>query len=320
MANKILVFIEQRSNELKKSSIEAVKAGSEFASELGAEIEAVVIGGEISDFNKIANYGITKVTHIKNSDLNLYTSSGYSQVLADYANESGADLLLFANSAMGRDLAPRVAAKIDAGIAVDCVGFSFENGDVIATRPVYAGKALTDVKINAAKQIFTIRPNTYNLGEATDATAEVTVKEVDSVPTSAKVVELKKTSDKLDVAEASIIVSGGRGMGGPENYSMLEELAGLLGGAVGASRAAVDAGWRPHGDQVGQTGKTVSPNLYIACGISGAIQHMAGMRTSKFIVAINKDPEAPIFTIADYGITGDLFEVVPALIDEIKKG
>jgi len=320
MANKILVFIEQRNNELKKSSIEAVKAGSVFASELEADIEAVVIGGEISDFDKIANYGVTKVTHIKNTDLNLYTSSGYSEVMADYANESGADLLLFANSSMGRDLAPRVAAKLDAGIAVDCVGFTFENGDVIATRPVYAGKALTDVKINAAKKIFTIRPNTYNLSEPTDASAEVTVKEVDSVNTSVKVVELKKTSDKLDVAEASIIVSGGRGKGGPENYPMLEELAGMLGGAVGASRAAVDAGWRPHSDQVGQTGKTVSPNLYIACGISGAIQHMAGMRTSKFIVAINKDAEAPIFTIADYGITGDLFEVVPALIDELKKG
>ncbi len=320
MANKILVFVEQRNNEIKKSSLETVKAGAEFAKELNAEVEAVVVGGDIADFNSIAKYGVPKVTHIKNQDLNVYTSSGYAQVLSDFANETGADLLLFANSAMGRDLSPRVAVKVDAGIVADCVGFTFENGEVIATHPVYAGKALTDVKINSPKKIFTIRPNTFNLGDAADATAEVSVKEVDNVNTSVKVVDITRASDKLDVAEASIIVSGGRGMGGPENYAMLEELAGLLGGAVGASRAAVDAGWRPHSDQVGQTGKTVSPNLYIACGISGAIQHMAGMRTSKYIVAINKDPEAPIFTIADYGITGDLFEVVPALIEEIKKG
>ncbi len=320
MANKILVFVEQRNNELKKSSLETVKAGAEFAKELNAEAEAVVVGGEITDFNPIAQYGIKKVTHLKNEALNVYTSSGYSQSLSDFANEIDADLLLFANSAMGRDLSPRVAVKIDAGIVSDCVGFNFENGEVIATHPVYAGKALTDVKINSPKKIFTIRPNTFNLGAPEDAAAEVTVKEVENVDTSAKVVDITRASDKLDVAEASIIVSGGRGMGGPENYAMLEELAGLLGGAVGASRAAVDAGWRPHSDQVGQTGKTVSPNLYIACGISGAIQHMAGMRTSKYIVAINKDAEAPIFTIADYGITGDLFEVVPALIEEIKKG
>ena len=194
-----------------------------------------------------------------------------------------------------------------------------KDGELIATRPVYAGKALIDVKVNGDKKIFTIRPNTFTLGEGSDATAEVTVKEVSDVNLSVKVTELKQSSGKLDVAEASIIVSGGRGMGGPENYAMLEELADLLGGAVGASRAAVDAGWRPHSDQVGQTGKTVSPNLYIAVGISGAIQHLAGMRTSKYIVAINKDPEAPIFQIADYGITGDLFEVVPALIEEVKK-
>ncbi len=320
MAKKILVFVEQRNNELKKSSLEAVVAGTQFAENLGLDLHAVVIGGNINDFNSIAKYGIKDVTHIVNSDLDVYTASGYSKVLAELANEIDAEILLFANSAMGRDLAPRLAVRFDAGIIADCVGFSFDNGEVVATHPVYAGKALTDVKITSPKKIFTIRPNTFNLGNGVEAEANVTVKEVDSVDTSVKVVDVVRASDKLDVAEASIIVSGGRGMGGPENYNILEELAGLLGGAVGASRAAVDAGWRPHSDQVGQTGKTVSPNLYIACGISGAIQHMAGMRTSKYIVAINKDPEAPIFTIADYGITGDLFEIVPALIEEIKKG
>ncbi len=319
MANKILAFVEQRNNEIKKTSLEAVKAAAELGAQLGAETEAVVIGGDINDFNAIAGYGIPKVTHIKNPDLNLYTTSGYTQALTDYINESGADVIFFANTAMARDLAPHVAVKLDAGTAMDCVALNVDGGELIATRPVYAGKALIDVKVNGDKKIYTIRPNTFTLGEANDANAEVNVKEVGDVDLSVKVTELKQSSGKLDVAEASIIVSGGRGMGGPENYAMLEELAELLGGAVGASRAAVDAGWRPHSDQVGQTGKTVSPNLYIAVGISGAIQHLAGMRTSKYIVAINKDPEAPIFQVADYGITGDLFEVVPALIEEVKK-
>ncbi len=319
MANKILVFVEQRNNEIKKTSLEAVKAGADFANQLGTDVEAVVVGGEISDFNSIASYGIPKVTHIKNSDLNVYSTSGYTKALADYVNESGADILFFANSAMAKDLAPHIAVKLNAAIAMDCVGLTVDGGELVATRPVYAGKALIDVKLKGDKKIYTIRPNTFTLGDASDATADVNVKEVGDVDLSVKVTELKQSSGKLDVAEASIIVSGGRGMNGPENYAMLEELAELLGGAVGASRAAVDAGWRPHSDQVGQTGKTVSPNLYIAVGISGAIQHLAGMRTSKYIVAINKDPEAPIFQIADYGITGDLFEVVPALIEEIKK-
>ncbi len=319
MANKLLVFVEQRNNEIKKTSLEAVKAGAELSSQLGVDAEAVVVGGEINDFNKIAGYGITKVTHLKNSDLNVYSTSGYTKALSEYINESGADVIFFAHTAMAKDLAPHIAVKLDAGVAADCVALSVEDGELLATRPVYAGKALIDVKVKGDKKIFTIRPNTFTLGEPTDATAEVNLIEVADVDLSIKVTELKQNSGKLDVAEASIIVSGGRGMGGPENYAMLEELADLLGGAVGASRAAVDAGWRPHSDQVGQTGKTVSPNLYIAVGISGAIQHLAGMRTSKYIVAINKDPEAPIFQIADYGITGDLFEVVPALIEEVKK-
>jgi electron transfer flavoprotein alpha subunit len=220
---------------------------------------------------------------------------------------------------MGRDLAPRVSARIDAGLAVDCIGLNVEGNEIIATRPVFAGKALLDIKITSPVKVFVLRPNVFSAGTPLENKAEISRIAVESSDLKVKVTELKKSEGKLDVAEADIIVSGGRGMKGPEHFHLVEELAQLLGGASGASRAVVDAGWRPHGEQVGQTGKTVSPNLYIALGISGAIQHLAGMRSSKYIVAINKDKDAPIFQIADYGIVGDVFEVVPALINEIKK-
>ncbi len=319
MVNKVLVVLEQRDGSLKKISFEAAKAGSDLASKLNCDAEAVVVGNEINNINKIGNYGISKVTHLKNPELANYSGSGYSQAVSDFAKEAGTDILIFGNTSLGKDLAPRVAAKLDSGIAMDSVSLEVEGDDIIATRPVYAGKALVDVKINSGTKIFTIRPNVFNAGEPSSNEAEVIEKTIDSPNLSDKVTEVMKSEGKLDVAEASIIVSGGRGMKEADNFKMIEELADLLGAAVGASRAVVDAGWRPHSEQVGQTGKTVSPNLYIAVGISGAIQHLAGMRSSKYIVAINKDPDAPIFQVADYGITGDLFEVVPALIDELKK-
>ena len=319
MANKVLVVLEQRDGSLKKISFEAAKAGSDLASKLSCDVEAVVVGNDINNINKVGNYGIPKVTHLKNSELANYSGSGYSQAVSDFAKEASADIIIFGNTSLGKDLAPRVAAKLDSGIAMDSVSLEVEGSDIIATRPVYAGKALIDVKINSGTKIFTIRPNVFNAGTPIENEAEVVEKNIDSPNLSDKVTEVKKAEGKLDVAEASVIVSGGRGMKEAENFKMIEELADLLGAAVGASRAVVDAGWRPHSEQVGQTGKTVSPNLYIAVGISGAIQHLAGMRSSKYIVAINKDADAPIFQIADYGITGDLFEVVPALIEELKK-
>jgi electron transfer flavoprotein alpha subunit len=203
---------------------------------------------------------------------------------------------------------------------MDCTNLHNTNGEVIAIRPVYAGKAIVEGKITSRVKVFTIRPNVFKINEAEDKVeAFVDVREVESPNLKTRVTELKKSEGKLDVAEADIIVSGGRGLKGPENFKIIEELAEVLGAAVGASRAVVDAGWRNHGEQVGQTGKTVSPKLYIACGISGAIQHLAGMSSSKYIVAINKDKDAPIFSVADYGIAGDLFEIIPVLTEEIKK-
>ncbi len=319
MADKILVVLEQRDSQLKKISFEVAKAGSDIAKSTGSEVQAVIVGNEVADLNKIGNYGVKKVTVLKNSELVDYSPSAYSKAVADFANEVGANVSFFGNTALGKDLAPRVAVKLDAGIAMDCVELNNTDGNIVATRPIYAGKALIDVKINSNKKVFTLRPNVFNPGDPSTEDAEIVEKNIDSPDLSTKVIETKKAEGKLDVAEASIIVSGGRGLKEADNFKLVEELADVLGAAVGASRAVVDAGWRPHAEQVGQTGKTVSPNLYVALGISGAIQHLAGMRSSKYIVAINKDPDAPIFQVADYGITGDVFEVVPALIEELKK-
>ncbi len=319
MGNKILVFIEQRDGHIKKSSFEAAKTASEMAAKTGAEVEALLFGSSVEGMEKLGGYGVKKVFFYKNAELDLYSTKTYTELTSKQITDSGAGIVLFANTAMGKDLAPRVAARTDSALGMDVVAYVYDGNDLSVTRPVFAGKALMDLKLTGAVKILTLRPNVFAAGAASADNAEVAVIETASVDSSVKVAEVKKSDEKLDVAEADIIVSGGRGVKGPEHFHLVEELAALLGAATGASRAVVDAGWRPHGEQVGQTGKTVSPTLYIALGISGAIQHLAGMRSSKYIVAINKDKDAPIFQVADYGITGDLFEVVPALIEEIKK-
>ncbi|RKY97111.1 MAG: electron transfer flavoprotein subunit alpha/FixB family protein [Ignavibacteriae bacterium] len=319
MANKILAVLEQRDGVLKRSAFETASAASKIASELNLEAEAVVVGNDISNINDIGNYGISKVVHLKNADLVNYSSSGYRDAIVNYATEVDGDYIMLANTSLGKDLAPRLAVKLEAGCLMDCVKLDTSSGELTATRPVYAGKALVDVKFNSGKKVITIRPNVFKAQSTDGSSVDVTVNEVSSPNLKSRVVEFKKSEGKLDVAEADIIVSGGRGMKGAEHFNLIEELADSLGAAVGASRAVVDAGWRPHGEQVGQTGKTVSPSLYVACGISGAIQHLAGMSSSKYIVAINKDKDAPIFTIADFGIAGDVFDVLPALTEEIKK-
>ncbi|MBI3124532.1 MAG: electron transfer flavoprotein subunit alpha/FixB family protein [Ignavibacteriales bacterium] len=316
---KFLVFIEQRNGQIKKSSYEAAKATSDLAAKLGGTVEAVAVGNEIANLDSLGGFGVSKVYHLKNDALADYSPSAYTDAVTKFASENGHDTLFFAASSMGKDLAPRISSKLDAGLAIDCVALNVEGSEIVATRPVYAGKALVDVKVTSAKKVYALRPNVFAAGTPTEAKAEVAVNNLDSPNLSVKVIEIKKAEGKLDVAEADIIVSGGRGMKAPEHFAMIEELSQVLGAATGASRAVVDAGWRPHAEQVGQTGKTVSPTLYIALGISGAIQHLAGMRSSKYIVAINKDKDAPIFQIADYGIVGDVFEVLPKFIEEVKK-
>jgi electron transfer flavoprotein alpha subunit len=319
MANKILAVLEQRDGILKRSAFETVSAAYKIASELNLEAEAVVVGNEISNINDVGNYGINKVVHLKHSELDKYSSSGYRDAIVNFTNEVNADYIILANTSLGKDLAPRLAVKLGAGCLMDCIKLDTSTGNLIATRPVYAGKALVDMKFNSGKKVITIRPNVFKALPTENSSVDVTSNEVSSPNLKSRVVEFKKSEGKLDVAEADVIVSGGRGMKGSEHFNLIEELADSLGAAVGASRAVVDAGWRPHAEQVGQTGKTVSPSLYVACGISGAIQHLAGMSSSKYIVAINKDKDAPIFNISDYGIAGDVFEIIPVLTEEIKK-
>lgn len=318
---KILAFAEQREGKFKKTAYEVVTAAIELSKQLGAEVFALVIGKNVSGIaSDIGGFGVNRVIAVDRDDLEYYSTTAYAKIVAEIASREKAEVLLFAASQIGKDLAPRVAIKLDAGLASDCTALKVENGNIVATRPIFAGKIISDVIIKSNIKVFTLRPNVFTAGSNDGQKAQVenvtiNLSEGDFI---ARVVETKVGVGRPDVTEASIIVSGGRGMKAPENFKLIEELADVLGAGVGASRAAVDAGWRPHDEQVGQTGKTVSPNLYIACGISGAIQHLAGMSSSKCIVAINKDKDAPIFQIADYGIVGDALEILPELTKEIK--
>ena len=318
----VLAVLEQRDGALRKVSHEVVTGARRLADALGGEVHAVVCAaGAVSGTDAAGRCGADKVTTATHAGFTQYAPEGYARAVVERARSGGYGAVLFAASAQGKDLAPRVAAQLGVALAADVTDLTVEGGTVIVTRPVYAGKALLKVKVTAAPAVVSLRPNVFTPVERPKAGAAESV----AVTGDAGRVVVKgiKTAagGSLDVAEAPIVISGGRGLKDPANFKLLEELARAFGGkaAVGASRAVVDAGWRPHGDQVGQTGKTVSPSLYIAVGISGAIQHLAGMRTAKVIVAINKDKDAPIFKVADYGVVGDLFEIVPALTEAIKQ-
>jgi electron transfer flavoprotein alpha subunit len=325
MANGIWVFAEQRNGQLRKVAYEMMSAGIKYGHILKQEVCVVVIGNNIScAVEKIAEHGVNKVFVAEHPQLETYTTDGYAQVLADLVKEYQPAALFMGNTAIGKDLAPRVAERIGTGLITDCIAVELQGADFVFTRPIYAGKAFAKVMCPAARPVMaTFRPNVLGSEEMRTSEkpqliqVEVNIHD-ETIRTKVREV-LEKSTGRAELTEADIIVSGGRGMKGPENFAMLEQLADTFGAAVGASRAAVDAGWREHQYQVGQTGKTVSPALYIACGISGAIQHLAGMSSSKHIVAINKDPEANIFKVADYGIADDLFKVVPKLNEEIKK-
>ncbi len=320
--SKVLVFVDSRDNKIKNSGFEAASKAVNIASELGCETEALLIGSGVSSIaGSLGAYGIKKALVADDPKLEKYSTTAYSKILADACRSAGADVIILSATSMGKDISPRVSAKLEAGLAADCTEIRTEGGNIYAKRPVYAGKAFIEVKINSAVKIFSLRPNVFKpvtIDGVTTAAENVSV-ELTDADFSSQVKEIVVSNEKLDVTEANIVVSGGRGLKGPENFHLVEELAKVLGGSAGASRAIVDAGWRPHSEQVGQTGKTVSPSLYIAVGISGAIQHLAGMSSSKCIVAINKDKDAPIFQVADYGIVGDALEIVPALTEEFKK-
>jgi electron transfer flavoprotein alpha subunit len=321
----VLAVLEQRDGALRKVSHEVVTGARRLADALGggASVEAVVLAaGAVRGSDALGGFGADTVTTLISGAFGTYAPEGWATAIAGRATSgAGYRAVVFAASAMGKDLAPRVAAKLGVGLAQDITDLAVEGGLVTVVHPVYAGKALLKLRLTKTPAVVSLRPNVFTPVQRPKAGAAETV----AVEVSAgrvRVTQVKAAeAGALDVAEAPIVISGGRGLKEPANFKVLEALAASFGGraAVGASRAVVDAGWRPHADQVGQTGKTVSPTLYIAVGISGAIQHLAGMRTSKVIVAINRDKDAPIFKVADYGIVGDLFEIVPRLTEEIKK-
>ena len=318
MAQGVFAITEQRDGEFRKVSFEAVSEGRRVADGLGTDLTAVVLGANIEGLaEELKKYGPDKIWVADDPALADYTTDAYANILSGLIQSADPAVIILGASAQGKDIAGRLAARLDAGVAMDCTAIKLDNGSLTYTRPMFGGKIVADVGIEGAPQIVAIRPNVMDITEAAkDSAIDKPAIEVGEVKT-AVIEKTMDTGDKVELTEADIIVSGGRGTGG--DYAAIEALAAELGAAVGASRSAVDEGWRPHSDQVGQTGKTVSPTLYVACGISGAIQHLAGMSTSKYIVAINKDAEAPIFSKADFGIAGDLFDVVPALAEEVKK-
>lgn len=326
MTKPILVFCEQRNGQLKKVGLEALGEACRLGSRSGRAVIGVVIGSSVSSLAPdLAEHGASRVLVAEDANLAHYSSEAYTAILSEVATRFQPVAIFMGATAMGTDLAPKLAARLKTSLAQGCIALDMEtDGSLLATRPVYGGKLLAAVKAaSPTLQVVTLRPNVFAALEpkpVPDVPLERVPVSADLARPMAVVREVQKAADgKVELTEATIIVSGGRGLKGPENFKLVEELAAVLGGAVGASRAVVDAGWKPHRYQVGLTGRTVSPQLYIACGISGSIQHLAGMSSARTIVAINNNPNAPIFRLATYGIVGDLFEIVPLLTKEVKK-
>jgi len=320
----LLVFIETREGKVKKSSLEILSEAQRRGGELGIAVAAALCGSNMDCLNpEIFSYGASKAFFLESAHLGAYSAQGYAMALHDLARELHPEAIFFAATAMGKDLAPRLAARLGVGLASDCTGIAVKDGKMEFTRPIFAGKAFLSFRLKSFPQLATLRPNVFPLVEPRNKAGEVVKRDVAIAESQIKgqVADIiREKGEELDVTEADVIVSGGRGMKGPENFALLKELAAVIPrSTVGASRSAVDSGWIGHQSQVGQTGKTVSPNLYLAFGISGAIQHLAGMSSSKVIVAVNKDPDAPIFKVADYGIIGDLFQVIPPMKEALKK-
>lgn len=323
MTQGIMVFMEQRDGKIKKTSLEALSAARRLADSLNETVTAVCIGSEDESI-PLAHFGADQILVAKHDLLQSYSAEGYALTAVQVAKRISPRAILGAASAMGRDFLPRVASGLGVGLAQDCIGIEIvEDKRFELTRPIYAGKAFARVRATMEPAMATLRPNVFSAAapdSSRSAQKETFTPELAPEKIKASVSATESAAgQKMELTEANVIASGGRGVKASENFGIIQDLADALDGAMGASRAAVDSGWIDHQHQVGQTGKTVSPTLYVACGISGAIQHLAGMSSSKYIVAINKDPEAPIFKLADYGIVGDLFAVVPMLTEEIKK-
>lgn len=318
MSQGVLAITEQIDGVFRKVTYEALSEGRRIADSLGCDLTALALGADIENqAQELKQYGADRILVAENPAYNEYITDTFVHVAADIISQEDPAVVILGASSQGKDRAARLSARLNAPLAMDCVAIRVEDQSLIATRPMYGGRVMAEVVLDGQPQMVAVRPNAIGIASV-DGTGSIEKIDITAGQSRLKFVEKSLETGKQELTGADTVVSGGRGMGGAD-FSLLEELAAVLGGAVGASRSAVDEGWRPASDQVGQTGKVVSPNLYIACGISGAIQHLAGMSSSKVIVAINKDPEAPIFSKADYGIEGDLFTIVPAITQEIKK-
>jgi electron transfer flavoprotein alpha subunit len=314
----VLIYIDHSDGHIKKSSLEALCYGSDLASKLGTTAEGILLGTVDEDLALLGKYGIKKIHQVKQESLNKLDAQVFSKVMAEAVKTTGANVIVFSHNLGGKAIAPRLSARLQAGLVAGAVGIPDTSKGFVVRKNVFSGKAFANISLNTEIKIISINPNSYTV-HALEGIAEVLPLNITPEASKVKFVSVSKASGEIPLTEAEIVVSGGRGLKGPENWGMIEELAKLLHAATACSRPVADAHWRPHNEHVGQTGIAIAPNLYIAIGISGAIQHLAGVNRSKTIVVINKDPEAPFFKSADYGIVGDAFEVVPKIIEAVKK-
>jgi electron transfer flavoprotein alpha subunit len=313
----VLIFIDQSEGEIKRSSLEAASYGAKIAESTGTSAEAIILGNVKSDLSTLGNYGIKKVHIAKNASLDNFDAQVYTKIVADLAASIGADIIILSNNFNGKAIAPRLSVRLKAGLVSGAIALPDISNGFVVKKNVFSGKAIAHVAIKTAIKIIALNPNAYPI-TTVSATAELVDLSAVEAPTT-EVTAINKVKGEIPLSEATLVVSGGRGLKGPENWGLVTDLAKALGAATACSRPVADADWRPHHEHVGQTGLAIAPNLYIAIGISGAIQHLAGVNRSKVIVVINKDPEAPFFKAADYGIVGDAFEVVPKITEAVKK-
>jgi electron transfer flavoprotein alpha subunit len=314
----VLIFLDQTEGHIKKASFEAACYGAKVAEQLGTTAEGIVLGNVADDLAALGKYGLKKIHTVKNDALNNLDAQVYSNVLAQAVAAAGATVVVFSNNLNGKAIAPRLSANLKAGLVSGAVALPDTSNGFVVKKNVFSGKAFANIAVNTAVKVIALNPNSFSVTES-GGTAEVAELAVTVPASKVTVTAVNKIVGEIPLSEAELVISGGRGLKGPENWGLVTDLAKLLGAATACSRAVADAHWRPHHEHVGQTGLAIAPNLYFAIGISGAIQHLAGVNRSKVIVVINKDPEAPFFKAADYGIVGDAFEVMPKIIDAVKK-
>jgi len=314
----VLIFIDVAEGHVKKASLEVLSYGAKIAGQLNIDAEAVVLGSVTEDLAALGKYGIKKIHHVNNEELNHFDAQVFTKVIGEVAKATGAKVIVFSNNVDGKAIAPRLSARLKAGLVTGAVALPDTSNGFVVKKTVFSGKAFANIAINTDIKIIALNPNAYQV-IAGEGIAQVVPFDATVDSSKIKVTNVTKAKGEVPLTEAEIVVSGGRGLKGPENWGILEDLAKALHAATACSRPVADAHWRPHNEHVGQTGIAIAPNLYIAVGISGAIQHLAGVNRSKIIVVINKDPEAPFFKAADYGIIGDAFEVVPKITEAIKK-